>query len=200
MGTDPIADPIADSALDARTVAVLLAAGGGRRFAGRGHKLVAPLRGRRVVDWAVEAVLGAGFAHVVVVTGAVALDLPPELHVVQHPAWAEGQAGSLQAGLRAASGLGADRVVVGLADQPFVEPACWRAVAASRSRPIAVAVYDGVRGNPVRLDASVWPLLPTTGDAGARVVVRLRPELVEEVPCRGSAADIDTLEDLRRWT
>ncbi len=189
-----------DPALDGRTAALLLAAGGGSRFGGAEHKLLARLRGRRVIDWALDAVLGAGFADVIVVTGAVALDLPRGVHEVHHAGWADGQAGSLQAGLRAATALGAERVVVGLADQPFVEAACWRAVAVSRSRPMGVATYAGVRGNPVRLDASIWPLLPTSGDTGARALARLRPELVEEVPCSGSAADIDTLEDLRRWT
>jgi CTP:molybdopterin cytidylyltransferase MocA len=162
--------------------------------------LLAPLGDSTVFGRALAAATGAGFAHLVVVTGAVPLPLADAGVIERHHAgWAAGQATSMQAGIAAARELGATAVVVGLGDQPFVASSAWRAVAHS-SAPIAVATYAGVRGNPVRLAAEVWPLLPTEGDAGARAVMTLHPELVEEVPCEGSAADIDTPEDLERWT
>jgi CTP:molybdopterin cytidylyltransferase MocA len=178
--------------------AVLLAAGRGSRFGERHHKLLADLRGRPVYRWALEAVLGAGFDDVIVVTGAVALDLPATVREVHNKRFADGQATSLQCGVRAATELGAAALVVGLADQPFIPAAAWRAVAAS-SAEIAVATYDGQRANPVLLRRSIWPLLPSEGDQGARSLIGLRPELVSEVACPGSFADIDTMEDLQQW-
>jgi molybdenum cofactor cytidylyltransferase len=179
---------------------VLLAAGGGSRFAGSGpgHKLTATLRGRPVVEWSLEQLLRAGFDDVVVVTGAVELHVPDGVAALHNARWAEGQATSLALAIDRARHHALGAVVVGLADQPFVLAEAWRAVAAAPGA-IAVATYDGRRGNPVKLDASVWDLLPVEGDAGARVVIGMRPELVTEVACAGSPADIDTLEDLRRW-
>jgi len=182
-------------------VAALLAAGGGTRFAGPGHKLAADLDGRPVWVWALDHVLAAGFDHVVVVTGAVALELPPTVIERRNPHWSRGQAGSLQVALAAAAELGATCLTVGLADQPFVTAQAWRAVAdAPQECRLAVAVYDGVPGpNPVRLRADMWPLLPTSGDAGARDLLRAHPDWVCRVDCVGSGADIDTQEDLARW-
>ena len=186
------------------TIAVVLAAGAGSRFTGEGHKLDAPLDGSTVADHAVRHALESGIGPVVVITGAVEPSLAStreatgRLLLVANPAWADGQSTSLQTAVGVARRRHAHAIVVGLADQPFVSPEAWRAVAASPSS-IAVAEYDGRPRNPVRLHHSVWPLLPTSGDYGARHLLRLRPELVERVPCRGSDADIDTLEDLRSW-
>jgi CTP:molybdopterin cytidylyltransferase MocA len=177
-------------------VGALLAAGAGTRFEGPTHKLLAPLRGRRVVDWAHEHAVASGL-ELLVVTGAVAdLGLPNQRH---NERWAEGMATSMQVAVAWADELGADAVVIGLGDQPLVEPEAWRLVAAT-SAPIAVATYGGERGNPVRLDREVWPLLPTTGDVGARKLARQREDLVVEVACPGNPADVDRLEDLDQWS
>jgi molybdenum cofactor cytidylyltransferase len=190
------------------TAAVILAAGAGSRWSGDGHKLSAELPATdtetsgTVFERALAHVIAARVGPVIVVTGAAADIVPVEhLHEVtvrHNPRWAEGQMTSLRTGLDAAGELGCDAVVVGLADQPFITPGAWRSVAATDA-PIAVATYGGRRGNPVRLDSAVWALLPPDGDEGARSLMRVRPDLVREVPCTGSSADIDTEEDLRRW-
>ena len=176
--------------------AVVLAAGGSTRVRG-GDKLVTPFRGRPLVTWAVEAAIASGIGDVVVVVGAGPLPLPSGVRIVVNPLWASGQATSLQAALAACRRH--EAVVVGLGDQPLVAPETWKAVASSTA-PIAVATYKGKRRNPVRLARVVWPLLPRTGDRGARVLMRVRPDLVTEVPCAGDSADVDTVEDLARWS
>lgn len=180
--------------------AIILAAGAGSRFSGPTHKLRAPLRGRPVVSWVVEAVAAAGFERVYVVTGAVDLsDLIPD-GWIEVPAadWADGQSRTLQAGVARAKADGMAAVVVGLGDQPMVPAAAWRSVGASAG-PIVAASFDGRLRPPVKLDASVWGLLPTEGDEGARGLLHTRPDLVSAIPCSGDPYDIDTVEDLLRW-
>jgi molybdenum cofactor cytidylyltransferase len=135
------------------------------------------------------------------VTGAVDLAdaLPAGARTIENPNWACGQATSLQTAVRWAEDAGFDALVVGLGDQPLVPPEAWRAVA-SASSPIAIAEFDGRRCPPTRLAAAVWPLLPLDGDEGARVVMAANPELVEAVACPGQPIDIDTVEDLARWS
>ncbi|MCU1354758.1 MAG: hypothetical protein JWN29_1626 [Acidimicrobiales bacterium] len=183
----------------------MLAGGAGTRFTGPGHKLLAPLTdGRTVLAVAVGQAVEAAIGPVVVVAGALGSDelvalLGDTVTVVPNPAWRSGQASSLRVGVDWARASGATAVVVGLGDQPGLDPEAWRSVAAACGTPIARATYDGRPGHPVRLDAAIWDLLPTSGDRGAAQLLRERPDLVTEVACPGVPGDIDTAEDLTTW-
>lgn len=186
-------------------VVVILAAGGGTRFSGATHKLLAPLHGRPVVQHAVDHAMRSGAGRVMVVTGAIDLGtMPVGVTTLVNERWQRGQATSLTCAVDAirAQEPEAESIIIGLGDQPFVSSDAWRTVAAAPSEHrVVVASYDGRRGpHPVRLHRSLWAELPQSGDDGARTLIRHHSALVHEVSCPGSAADIDTMEDLQRWT
>lgn len=197
-------------------VGVVLAAGAGSRFraetapAGSGggggtHKLLADFRGRPLVAWALSAADDAGFDDLIVITGAadisavVAETVGDRATLVHNPRWSEGQATSLTAAAAAAAEAGHRAMVVGLGDQPLVPATAWRSVGAAAGE-IVTATFDGKRRPPVKFERSTWGDLPVSGDEGARTLLRLRPELVSELPCNGNPVDIDTLEDLQQWS
>ena len=187
--------------------AVILAAGAGSRFnrhdpsAAPGAKLLRTVRGRPLVAWAVAPALEAGLDAVVVVDGAADLGavIPGGVTVLHNDRWQDGQATTLKVALDWCTRQGHVAAVIGLGDTPGLTSAAWRSVASAPGGPMVFATYDGRRAHPVRLDESVWPLLPTTGDEGARSLARVRPELVREVPCTGVSSDIDTPEALTLW-
>jgi CTP:molybdopterin cytidylyltransferase MocA len=185
--------------------AVLLAAGSGSRFGGR--KLLAPYRGRPLIESSLANLAQAPVDETVVVVGDDAKTLravcePFGVRVVDNPDWEQGQSTSVRAGLLA---LGPEvrAAVVLLADQPLVGAgAVERLVAAFEGGArVAAATYDAKRRNPVLFSRAVWPLLleELSGDEGARAVLRRHPDLLTEVPCEGvgDPADVDTAEDLR---
>jgi len=182
---------------------VLLAAGSGTRFSGAQHKLLSQIEGQTIISRSFTAMTGSDLGGFIVVSGA--LDLSNhigDVEVVHNPEWKTGQRSSVITAIQFARNHGYDAIVVGLADQPFLTSQAWINVASSPS-PIAVATYNGTRGNPVRLHSSVWDTfedLEADPDAGARSLIHLHPELVREVACEGNSADIDTTEDLDTWT
>ncbi len=180
---------------------VVLAAGGGTRFLGDTHKLLVSIDGTPMVRIVVDAVRRAGFDEVVVVQGAVDLTevLPDDVTVIQNDRWNDGQSTSLRAAVGYADSRGHSAIVVGLGDQPGVSADVWRAVGDSE-HDLVVAEFGKDRRPPVKLASSMWSSLPVGGDEGARALMRARPELVHSVPCEGNPADIDTVEDLRRWS
>jgi molybdenum cofactor cytidylyltransferase len=206
------------------TAAAVLAAGRGSRLGGDASKPLLDWRGRPLVAWAVDAAVASGLRPVVVVVGYRGDEVRAVISrtsrtspgndpvnsemfadggviVVDNPEWEEGIASSLRAALTALDPIAeVDAVAVGLADQPLVGAAAYARLAASEgAAPIRAATYEGRPGNPVVLARSLWPeAMRLRGDSGARTL--MRDGAVDRIECgdTGSAADIDTLEDLVR--
>jgi molybdenum cofactor cytidylyltransferase len=182
----------------------ILAAGRGSRLGGDVPKPLVELRGRPLMSWALDAATTSGLRPVVLVVGhhggAVARVAPEGVVVVRSRRWRRGIARSLRAALEALepwAQVGA--VAVGLADQPLVGADAYRRLAGAyrEGASLAVAAYRGQRRNPVLLGRTMWEKArELDGDQGARV---LMDEGAVEVDCTdtGSAADVDTLDDLR---
>jgi CTP:molybdopterin cytidylyltransferase MocA len=182
----------------------ILAAGRGSRLGGDVPKPLVELRGRPLMSWALDAATTSGLRPVVLVVGhhggAVARVAPEGVVVVRSRRWRRGIARSLRAALEALepwAQVGA--VAVGLADQPLVGADAYRRLAGAyrAGASLAVAAYRGQRRNPVLLGRTMWEKArELDGDQGARV---LMDEGAVEVDCTdtGSAADVDTLDDLR---
>jgi CTP:molybdopterin cytidylyltransferase MocA len=187
----------------------VLAAGRGVRFGGTAPKALGSFHGRPLLSYALDAARDGGCAPVVLVVSddRVADAAGPRVVVVRNDAPERGIASSLQCALRYLDGDPATpAAVIGLADQPLVGAAAYRAVAAAydAGARLAYATYDGERGNPVLLGREHWPeAMALSGDEGARVLFRRHGGIA--VPCgdAGAAADVDTPQDLAelesRW-
>jgi len=179
----------------------LLAAGASRRF-GPDDKLLAPLGGEPLCRHAARAVMAVP-AHVrwAVVAepgGPVGRCLAEAgLNVIANPEAAAGQGTSVACAARAALEAGVDRLVIGLADMPFVPAAQFEAVArAGRD-------HDGVMSRaghallpPACFQASVLDgLAALSGDRGAGAVFAgLERRTVVDMDA-WMASDIDTQAD-----
>lgn len=179
---------------------ILLAAGDGSRLGQ--PKATVRLAGSTFAERGVALLRDGGTEPVIVVTGAVPVELPGVVSV-HNPDWLTGMGSSLATGLRAlADGAGA--AVIALADQPLVGAEAVRRLIAAYAdgATIAVAAYGGKPRNPVLIARDHWPAVieVATGDAGARAFLRAHPDLVTLVECgdTGSPDDIDTPDDLAR--
>ena len=183
-----------------RVAGLLLAAGQGSRL-GRPKALV-EIAGQTLVTRGIGLLRAGGVEPVIVVTGAVSLDLPSVI-LVHNPDWRTGMGSSLRAGL-ATLPDSADAVVIALVDQPLISPeAVRRLIAAFQAgASVAVASYDGQPRNPVLIARPHWAdaAAAAQGDAGARPFLRTHPELVTRVECgdTGRPDDLDTSADLDR--
>jgi CTP:molybdopterin cytidylyltransferase MocA len=180
---------------------LVLAAGAGRRFGG--PKAIALLYGERLVDRAARLLRDGGCEPVLVISGAVPLDVPGA-RVIENAEWTSGMGSSLRIGLAAAEESNANAVIVALVDTPWVGVEAVRRLRAAQERGavIAVATYDGAARHPVLLGRDVWDDAArlAVGDIGARALMVSRPDLVVDVPCddTGDPRDVDVPADFTR--
>ena len=187
----------------------MLAAGAGSRFGG--GKLLAPYRGRPLIEAVLSELREAPVGEIIAVVGEPAgkegerLRRVCSLHgarIAENPKWEGGISTSVKRGLSACAPDSRAAVVV-LGDQPLVGAAAvGRLIGAFEDgAEIAAATYGGRLRNPVLFARGVWPMLEEelSGDEGARRFLRTHSELVTEVPCDdvANSADVDTVEDLR---
>jgi CTP:molybdopterin cytidylyltransferase MocA len=193
--------------MDDGAAGLVLAAGAGSRFGGPVAKVLAPFRGRPLVEWPVAALGAGGVARTFVVLGAEAeavaagADLGGA-EVVRCPGWSEGLSASLRAGVAAASAAAFTAVVVALGDQPLLSGAAVARILAARTPGEIDAIratYAGIPGHPTLLEAATFPAIATLrGDAGARDLLRDPATRVRLVACDGLGRpdDADTPEAL----
>jgi molybdenum cofactor cytidylyltransferase len=189
-----------------RVSAVVLAAGLSSRMGGP-HKLLLDVGGQPMLRRVVQAALAVQPAELVVVTGfrapeiMAALDGLP-VRFVENPAYADGQPGSVVAGVRALTAL-CDAVMIVLGDQPLLTPAALaRLIAAFRTAPegrsILVPTSGGQRGNPVLFAARHIPEIQAGRmKLGCRRLIETYPDQVALIEMADDAfiRDCDTPED-----
>lgn len=197
---------------EARIGAVLLAAGGSTRL-GR-PKQVLEWHGETLVRRVARTAREWGVDPLVVVTGAAGAAVTSQVAdladvVVANPAWDQGQATSVRAGLGALP-PDVDAAFFLLADQPLLRGADLELLARSWAGSLAAAVvphYDdgsgGWRpGSPVLFGLARSRLLleRVEGDRGGRAILASLGDdvLAVAMPRTASGLDIDTAGDLER--
>ena len=189
-----------------RVLAIVLAAGEGRRMGG--PKALLRLDETTFLARVCRLLARPGLSSVIAVLGAEAervraeAGLPGDVKVVVNKRWPEGMLTSVWAGLDAADSAGADAALLHPVDNPFVEPATIDAVLAALAggAEIAVPSHAGHRGHPAGFARATFSALRAAPiDRGARAVLARDPARVVHVPAGADClVDLDRPEDLVR--
>ena len=177
---------------------VLLAAGRSRRF-NDGDKLAEPFLEKPLAFHVVTALHALPFLARIAIVSDTELDFGAlGYDVVENPDPSLGRARSICHGVSRARDLGAEAVLVALADMPRVTAAhIYRMLDAADSADAVVASSDGEKPSPPALFGRERFdfLLTLDGDAGARDLVKAGRHVVT---APAELIDIDTPEDLDR--
>jgi molybdenum cofactor cytidylyltransferase len=181
---------------------VLLAAGGSTRMGS--PKQLLPYRGQPLVRHTAEIALASGCDPVMVVLGSHANEIRAaldglEVVVVENTDWEQGMGTSIRAGVSGAEIMGAEGVVLAMADQPLVTAEILKRLVEEHeetSRPIIASEYSGTVGVPAFFTREFFPklkaLMPTE-DCKAVILANLEQSI--RITCPEAEMDIDTPDD-----
>jgi molybdenum cofactor cytidylyltransferase len=178
---------------------VLLAAGSSRRF-GSDDKLLAMLQGRQLVTHAAQAMYGFGpDVLIAVITSPEVAELLPDFEIAMPLEEAPEQSDSLRAGISLAESRGATRIVIALADMPFVTADLLQTVVGRSTASCPSAVTDGRRTMPPACfpQSCFSDLRNLSGDRGAAALLRKLPPSALVKVAQETLRDIDTPDLLR---
>jgi len=189
-----------------KIVAIVLAAGEGRRMGG--PKALLPIGDESFLAHACRALARPGVGAVVAVVGAGANQVRDEsgvggeVTVVANERWQEGMLSSVWRGLDAAEALGAEAVLLHPVDHPRIAPETIDRVVAALERGAfaAVPTHEGRRGHPGGFGQEALRALRVAPlDRGARAVLETHPERVVHVEGdAGCVVGVNTREQYRQ--
>ncbi len=179
---------------------VLMAAGTASRFGE--NKLLYPLNGRSLIEWAIQAAPPCLFDRAVaVVSDSAVADVVRTggFACVWNDAPELGQGTSIALGIQAMDGM--DATMFCVADQPYLTRASVeRLLAAYVPNTFARLSYNRKPGNPVIFPAdSFSDLAALTPEQTGKAVLKCYPERIRLVEAQTpeELLDIDTKEDIR---
>ena len=190
--------------------AVLLAAGRSKRM-GRNNKLLLDVHGIPLVRKSAINILNSNVASMTVVTGFdedKIVDALSGLNVnfVKNVNFREGLSSSLKAGLANIT-PSPSAVIICLADMPKIQPQHINRIIENfdplRGWEICIPTNNGKRGNPVLIGSRFFPhILETSGDFGAKQVMKHHPDKIVEVEIGTPDIhfDIDTQDEYNNFT
>jgi molybdenum cofactor cytidylyltransferase len=191
---------------DFRCAAVVLAAGASTRL-GQPKQLIR-IDGESLLHRTARLALEAGCSPVFVVLGFEAEALRAQLHglsvdIVMNHEWQEGMGASLRSGMEMLRKTDAqpNAVLVLVCDQPRLTADHLRTLLAQhqsdRRATVTASVYARRAGVPALFSAKLFSaLLASSGDRGARDLIRAHAAEVQGIPWPAGELDLDLPEDL----
>lgn len=180
-----------------RIAAVVLAAGASSRFGA--DKLLHPLNGKPLATHAADILVGLPFAYrfAVIPAGNEAraeIFANRGFDLIQNADPGQGLSSSLALGAGMAAALGAEALLLMLADMPFITRAHLSLLIGAAGKGPVATEHDGVRSPPAIFPSAMYAdLMALSGDRGARPLLDGAFAILADA---AMVRDIDTMADL----
>jgi molybdenum cofactor cytidylyltransferase len=186
------------------SVAIIILAAGASTRMGTPKQLL-EYKGRSLIQHAVEVATVSGCHPIIVVLGANADRIKPEIaasvETIENSFWHQGMSTSIRMGIESLnkSDFKTEAAILMLCDQPFVSPSLIERmleVYRTTFAPIVASEYAQILGVPALFDRTLFPqLTQLSSDAGARQIIKKYVKQVARVPFPQGIIDIDTPQD-----